>query len=322
MLADNTVALHFPIEDATISYIHGLTPLTQVLADATLSGDTFAANVPAARIGPLQLADGRVFIPNLHVHGTQGLVNAHVIGTVGDVLALIDQKPLQYAKRFHIRRASAKGQAAVDLAIRVPMLHDVSVDDVGISVRVATSGFGLALNDRATLSNGAVNFLIDNSQLRAVGNVTLGTSANLGIDWSETFKPHGQLSSHVHVNGVLDEASREQIGIRIADYVSGPVGVNGILDGLRGTILHAQVKLDLTPAVVSLKTLGYRKPAGTPVQAQLIARLDPSGTLRSETSPRRETCSPRMERRIFIRPVTSSRSSCRRFVPEMPTTSP
>ena len=103
-----------------------------------------------------------------------GQISAHIDGTVPQVLALIDQKPLNYPTRFQIRSATAKGNAAVDLDMRVPMLHDIKVADVGISIHAATNNLALALSDHLVLSNGSINFDVDNQTLKGAGTVSLG----------------------------------------------------------------------------------------------------------------------------------------------------
>jgi hypothetical protein len=279
-LPESAVALTFPISGATITYIHGLTPMTLVNGTAALTGDTFKAQVDSGVIGNLKVSGGAVVIPDLHVSGTVGAISAHVDGTVVDVLALADQKPLQYPSRFHIRAASAKGDAAVDIGVRVPMLRDVSIDNIAISAKAATTGLGLQLSDRLSIANGSVNFAIDNKSLHATGTVSLA-SANMGIDWTEEFKPKGPVSTRLLVNGVLTDAALEALGVHSNEYFSGPVGISGALDGYRGKIQHAQLKEDLTATALNIKLLGFRKAAGTPAQAQVGLRMDAGGNVRN-----------------------------------------
>ncbi len=279
-LPDNAMSVTFPVMGATMSYLHGLTPLSGVNGTGTLTGDTFKADVDSGSVGPLNVSGGHLVISNLHLHGPPGIISAHVDGTVPQVLALIDEKPLHYPSRFQIRTASAKGSASVDLSVRLPMLRNLSINDVGISVRAATSNFGLALNDHLAITNGNVNFAVDNTNLRAVGTVSLG-SANLAVDWAEEFRPKGPFSTRLKVNGTLPQPAREDLGIDTDDYLSGPVGVSGELDGYRGKIEQAQLNLDLTSAAIALRLMGYRKAAGTPAQSQANLRMDANGKVRT-----------------------------------------
>ena len=277
---DDAVTMTFPVAGVAVSYVRGLTPLTGATGTCTLTGDTFRAQLTSGSVGSLNVSNGSVLIPDLHVHGTQGVVSAHVDGAVTDVLALIDQKPLQYPSRFKIRSATAKGKATADLTFRVPMLHDLRVDNIGISIRAAATGLGLALNDRLIVSNGNVNFLIDNSSLHATGTVSL-VGANLGVDWTEAFRPAGPISTRVKVNGVLPESSLEDLGVRASDFLSGTVGIAGELDGLRGSIQSAQLVVDATNAAVDLDLLGYEKAVGTQADARLNLGFDPNGSVRT-----------------------------------------
>lgn len=280
VLPDNALSVTFPITGATITYIRGLTPLSAAVGTATLSGDSFKVDVDSGAAGPLGLTKGHVMIPALHAHGTIGQISAHVDGTVAQVLALIDQKPLNYPSRFHIRSASAKGTAAVDLSLRVPMLHDVKMKDIGLSIRAVASNFGIALSDRLAIENGNVTFDIDNRGLHSSGTVGLADS-NMGIDWTEAFEPQGPVSTRLKVNGTLKQGALAALGVDLSDSISGPLGVTGELDGYRGKLQRGQLKVDLSDAAMAVKLLGFKKPASTNAQAQVNLRMDSQGSVRA-----------------------------------------
>jgi hypothetical protein len=65
------------------------------------------------------------------------------------------------------------------------------------------------------------------------------------------------------------------------DILSGPVGIVADLEGHRGTIQHAQLGLDLTAATLGVDLVNIRKPAGTAATAQIAARLDAGGSVRT-----------------------------------------
>src|SRR5581483_6919754 len=102
VLPDPSLKLTFGMRGVEGNYVTGLTHLTQVAGDATLSGDTFTADFSGGRVGAIQVKGGHALIPALHQAGTVGIFTAHADGKMADIMRLIDMKPLNYATRFGI----------------------------------------------------------------------------------------------------------------------------------------------------------------------------------------------------------------------------
>lgn len=275
-LPENSVSVSFPVTNATIVYMRGLTPLTGAAGTALLTGDTFRASLSSAVSGPLSVSNGRVIIANLHVHGAPALITAHVAGQLPQVLALLDMPPLRYPTRFHVNTGSARGNASLDASFRVPTIKSESMDAIGIAVKGTIDNVAIALGSHTTISNGRLAVTVDNSSLHASGNVTIGTAA-LKVDWTEIFKPQGPLSTRVKASGQMDETALAGFGLPVGSFLSGPVGVTADLAGYRAKIRSASVDLDLGRATFSVDLLGWKKPAGTPESAHIVAQLDQSG---------------------------------------------
>jgi hypothetical protein len=278
-LPEDAVNLSFPIAGATISYVHGLTPLSAVNGTALLTGDTFKGQIKSANVGPLTVTGAQVVIAGLHVPGVPADITAHVNGQLVDLLKLIDMKPLQYPTKFHLSPDSARGTTSSDLSFKVPTTHDVSIDKVAISVKTQFSNLALALGQHTKITNGNGTITVGNKSLHAVGNVSIN-SAPLAVDWTETFDPKGPYSTAMLVKGTLDDAARAALGLNVDDFATGPVGVVASLQGRSGQIQRAQVAVDLTPATLTFDLINFSKPAGVPANAQLAVRFD-KGVARS-----------------------------------------
>ncbi len=280
-LPDDAVAMTFPIAGATVSYMQGLTPLTRVTGSATLTGDAFKSDIASGAVGPIVLSNGHVAIANLHLIGPPAIITAHAVGSVPDVLALIDQKPLQYPSRFHVKTVGAKGTAAIDLSFQVPTRNSISMDEIGVSVHANLTNLALQVGEHTKFTNGTASLAVDNGSLHAAGTVTLGAT-NVAIDWTEAFKTQNPITTHMTIKGTLDDATRAAMNLRLGTYLTGPIGAVAQLEGHRGSIQRGQATLDLTPATINLDLINYRKAAGVPASAQITARLDDAGNLRSE----------------------------------------
>ncbi len=245
-----------------------------------LTGDTFTGEVTSARVGPLVVSGGRVLIPNLHVHGTVGQMSAHVVGQMSDLLTLIDMKPLNYPTRFHINPQDTKGTASVDLLVKVPMLADVSVGQIGINVTGQASGLDIALSKSTRLQKGIVQFAVDNSKLHAAGDVFY-SGQKITMDWTEIFETTSDITTHVSAKTVLDSEGRKKFGLGTNDILTGPVNVTAVLTGYRGSLRHADIALDMAPSTLALDIIGITKAAGVPESGNIAVDFTPSGILRN-----------------------------------------
>jgi hypothetical protein len=282
VLPESALTVTVPLSGAEANYLDGLRHLTQLRGLATLTGDTFRAEIESGRIGPIAVTQGHVVISDLHVPASPGDFTAHIIGSMPDILALVDMKPLNYATRFGIDAATTKGAANVDLSVHMPMRKNLSVNDVGIGVKAAVTGFSIVLGDHARLTNGAVNFDIDNAKLHAFGSTVLADS-KLNIDWVEDFRTSNPVTSIISAKGTLDSGGREALNFPSSSFLKGPTAIAATLTGHRGALLSADMTMDLTPAILNLDVIGLSKPAGFPASARVGATFGPASSIRSET---------------------------------------
>jgi Protein of unknown function/AsmA-like C-terminal region len=281
ILPDESLTLTFPLQGVEGNYVQGLTHLTGVSGIATLSGDSFKADFDGGRIGNLVVSGGQAAIPDLHQHGTTGQFSAHVDGQMTDIMTLIDMKPLGYPTRFGIDPKQTKGRASVDLAIQVPMLQNLSVDAVGISVKAQVNDFAVSLG-RLQLTGGAVNFDIDNAHLHETGTVMLADS-RLTTDWQEDFKTSQPITTQLTAKGVMTDAARQALHVGLQNILTGPVTVSADIEGHRGQLTTADVTMDLTDAGLEVPILHVGKEPGQVANGHVTVNFVPGNNIHDET---------------------------------------
>jgi hypothetical protein len=279
-LPEAAVHLNIPVQDASVKYLNGMTLVTHTNGTGVLTGDTFKVQVTSGRVGALAVHKGTVTIPELHKHGTVGDIAVSLQGQLHDLLALLDEKPLQYPSRFHIKPADTAGAVSVDADFHVPMVKDVGIDRIPIKIEARVNGLGLSLDPNTRLSNGNVAFDIDNTHLHAVGTVNYGRTPVVA-DWTELFSSKNPDTTALKVRARLDEDAREILNLHLSDVLSGPVDVTATLTGSRGTIRNADVNVDLTPATLVWNVISYAKNPGVPASAQVSASLDANGNIQA-----------------------------------------
>jgi hypothetical protein len=266
----DAIAVKFTVKGAEIAYINGLTHLTDIEGTAAVTGKSFVADVTSGKIGPLAVSATRFIVADFNAPNETGDITGHIQGAMSDVLTLVDMPPLRYPTRFGINPVSSKGDTGLDLTIQVPLLKTAGVDQVSIGIKAATSGFTVALGPHTQLTDGNIAFQIDNNKLHATGTAGLGGSpARINLDWTEDFKTAKAATTKITVKGTLDETARMALGIKLKDYLKGPLGISGTLTGRRGALKQGNLTLDLTPANLMLDLIGVNKPAGFPMTARV-----------------------------------------------------
>ncbi|HEY0267297.1 MAG TPA: AsmA-like C-terminal domain-containing protein, partial [Rhizomicrobium sp.] len=282
ILPEESLKLTFGMKNIEGAYIKGLTHATGVSGDAVLTGDTFKATLANGRIGPLAARSGTVLIPMLHKVGTVGQFGVHVDGAMPDVMALIDMKPLNYPTKFGIDPKTTGGTLGADLAFTVPMLANLPVDDVGISVKAKVDDFAVTLGGKTRLTNGAVTFDIDNSHLHQVGQVNLADT-RLAVDWTEDFRTTDPVTTKLAVKGTLTEGGRMALNIGLMRFFRGAVPVSADITGHRGSLLHADVTVDFTPALLTVPIVNLEKTPGQAATGRIGVDFAPGNVLQDET---------------------------------------
>jgi len=283
-LPSEAVSAKAVVSNADVNAIAGLTHLTGVNGTLTVTGSSLMVDLASGHIGTLVAGPTRFTIPDFNAAEEVGIVEAHLRGPMGDVLALADMGKLRYPTRFGINAASAKGDAALDLDFRIPLLRSVSVDQIAIGIKANITGFALALGPRIQVTDGAILFQIDNARLHATGMAGIGGSASrLALDWTEEFKTDKPVTTRVTLKGTVDDTARAALGINAKDYLKGPIGVSGTLLGHRGALTQASLALDLAPTAVTLDLIGVNKPVGFPMAARLGIGFGPGSTPETQT---------------------------------------
>ena len=273
VLPPDALKMTFNLRDVEANYLPGLTHLTGVNGNAVLTADDLLADFTGGRVGNLIVTSGKAVIPTLQKDGTIGTFTAHVEGAMPEIMTLIDMKPLNYPTRFNVDPKQTKGDAKVDLDIRVPMLSDISVDDVGISIKAGVKNFAIT-RGKLQISDGDVTFDIDNNRLKQSGTVMLADQ-RFAVDWTEEIKPSDNVTTRINARGLFTPAVRDALNINIGKVLTGSWPTSATITGHRFTLLQAEAIVDLTPAVITVPFVNLGKASGESASARVTVNFTP-----------------------------------------------
>ncbi len=264
IIADDAMRFQLNFINAAMTYVGGLPPLTDVKGAATVTGNHFDAQIDTARVGALQVDNGKVSIDDLNVTGTPANIAVHVSGAVADVLWLIDHKPLGYPSRYGLNPKLVGGSADIQLGLIVPTLKALKVEDIGFDIKTELSGVSMPVSPTIHLKNGNARFLITGDGLTAEGKGDIaGVTAN--FKWGENFKAKsGEAPTTFSANAIITEEMRRNLGVDPGKYLDGDAGVEVSMTGRGFDPVTATARVELDAAALNVPELGYAKKAGEP----------------------------------------------------------
>jgi hypothetical protein len=250
----------------TVEYINGMTPVTGVNGTADYSKDHFQLNIDGGEIRDSQLKTA-----DIRIEGKSPTVidiNLSTDGPFSDILAIVNEQPFRLADKAGMAPTDVDGNATTDLSINLPIIPDLSVDDITLSAKTNVDEAILrqiALGQSLRSDN--LKIAVTTQSLTADGEIELGPLPGQ-LDYIQYFDPGQQqdrLSKRIRLSGRASQSNFLPL--------TGAPELPTIVDGMAGYSLNYQEKtdgtgngdiaLELENPSINLPWLNYTKPAGS-----------------------------------------------------------
>lgn len=271
-IPQEAVDMTIDFADATARYLGALPPIQGGRGTMKITGTKFSATLTDGWIEPsagglIRLSEGSFTADAIQVRGSDARIEVAGAGSATAILALLDDEPLHYLRRFGLDPREVSGTGTVRITSVLPLRSKLRFNDITLSATGHASG--LALPDFApgvALDSGNVDFDVNNARLAAQGTMRVADTP-VDLTWVEQFRPTGTSTSTFDIIGTFDDAARARLGVAFSTYVSGPIPVRATLKG-KGQDIHTAVfDLDLEQASLAEPLIGWRKAPGVPARA-------------------------------------------------------
>ena len=283
------VSVDLKLSGMSIAYITEMPPVVTSDATLTVSGTTFAVDIPGGKITApsgrtIALSQGRFSIPDLRTDPQRGDIVFRAASETPSVLELLDHEPLGYLQSVGMKPDFLGGTAEGGFSLSMPLLADLTFDQIKVNGQArlhdALSGNNIAGN--VAVEGGSLDVNLTEQGLQVLGAIGIkGVPAELS--WQRIFHAPDAEQPPIQVTAHLDAAMREQLGLRVNHLVKGPTPVTLRVARLGGGEAPASMALevDLTEAQLLFGGLGWTKPAGRAATLQLdfVPQADGSAVL-------------------------------------------
>lgn len=275
-LPDGAAVLTWDFAGVTSTYLGDLPALQEGRGQGRVSHNRFDLRVDEARVeGGLVVSDGKLTVPDINAEVPVLELDFVTRGAAASVLSLLNRPPLGLPSKIGLDPTKVGGQSATATRLTVPLLDDVTIDEVGYSAAANLTDVSLPAVWRDwNLSEGELTLRADREALILNGRARVN-GIPMELDWRRPIDGKN-VPSMLKVRATSNVEQLAQIGIDASEYGSGRLGL-GLDLALADEVIGGQVNLDLTGTALALSDLNWSKPAGRPASARFRLRLPESG---------------------------------------------
>ncbi|MEO1328041.1 MAG: AsmA-like C-terminal domain-containing protein [Pseudomonadota bacterium] len=266
---DPAVDLTFRFRDLATHYVKPMSPIEGGAGSGRVTTERFeieleAGSVSVGEAGVIDVSGSRFVIPDLTVDIERGDVSVKAEGPARAVLALIDQEPMGFPSKFGLAVSTVRGEADVEAEVSLPLLKDLPLEDVEVSVGADLRGLALQAPkiDRPIAAR-AARIEADKTRLTFSSRSLVLDGVPLRAQWTEAFSPTSrQDRTRIELTASLDADRLNAFGAPEDLALAGAAALRGTLAVRDGAAPRFSGALDATDLAVTLPSLRQRKPTG------------------------------------------------------------
>lgn len=273
-LRPGELALDYAFTDVTLNYLDTLPKVTGVDGEGRTDGLTMTVTMRDGMVGELRAASASAEMRDLTTEDRPSItVLVSLEGAARAALEMLDAPRLGYLKKVGLKPSQVAGQMRADLGAQFLLLKRLKAEEIALTASARIEGLAVdGLIPGFKTSEGILRVSVDSeSGMDATGTLKIeGVPAE--VSWRENFGKSASFLSRYEVSLTLDDAARQQFGIDLAPYLSGPLPTVLRYTDIDRLRRQASAVLDLQQATLALPELYWSKPEG--MAANLALELD------------------------------------------------
>jgi len=274
-LPDESLLLTFEARNATAHYVMGMTPLRNGSGRGVLRGNSFHLEMDRANVGNVAISHGEVDFPIFIPKYEPTYFRFDAAGDASEMLGIIDQPPLSLLSKVSLSPAQFSGTAKARVEIMRPNKRDVAEDEYGY--KGAASFQDMTIKDligdiHISGAKGEVD--LETRSMTVSADAQLSDDAPVKLLWRQNFFVEDG-PSDIEISGVFDSTTGDLFGMSSRQFLRGPVKFDAKAVGEIGAFESLDVTADFTNALLTAPALGWRKPAGVPVNGDIEMTFGP-----------------------------------------------
>lgn len=263
VLPNETIDFRFSLADVTSSYFKALPPLVGAAGHARLQGDSFELTIGSGKVvlpsnGTVQVSETTFKAEKLLTSAVPAVFALNLSANAPDLLELASLPDLNLLKNAKFIPPNIGGQAEAEIGISMPLVKDLPRDQVQTSAKIKVTDASIKqVIPNVDLSEGSLLVAFDRSGISATGPVKINGFPSK-ISWERPAGPDTRATASIDTQ--LDDKAREKLGIKLGEYLQGPVKVQAEINGVGEKNASIKVKADLAKAEMFINAISWQRP--------------------------------------------------------------
>ncbi len=263
VLPNETIDFQFSMADVTSYYFKSLPPLLGASGHARLQGDSFELTIESGKVvlpsnGTVQVSDTTFKAEKLLTSAVPAVFALNLSASAPDLLELAALPDLNLLKNANFVPPNVGGQAEAKIDFSMPLVKDLPRDQVQTAAKIRVTDASIKqVIPNVDLSEGSLLVAFDRNGITATGPVKINGFPSK-ISWERPAGPDSRATASIDTQ--LDDKAREKLGIKLGDYLQGPVKVQAEINGVGEKNASIKVKADLAKAEMFISAISWRRP--------------------------------------------------------------
>ena len=164
------------VEGTSVQYMKDMPPVKETSGKARYTQKNLFITLNAGTINRLQISKGTIHITDMHVIDQNIDIDLDILGPLHDAMVLINEEPLQYARKNGIDPQNVAGDSKIHLNLKFPLEIKSTPDLVKAEVQAdlkEVSILHLVDHPHISLTKGTLNLTIKDDKMRIEGQANL-----------------------------------------------------------------------------------------------------------------------------------------------------
>jgi len=250
----------------SLDYLDGMPKVTDVYGKVDFASDSLKMYFDKGVSDDVILDKGYIELYNLDKDDNFAKINLQGVGTIADILRLIDNPPLGYTSEMGINPNIIKGTAEADLGLDFELKQNLSPSEVKVNVGAALHDVQISgvIKDK-TIDAKRLDLKVDNQGLNISG-VANYDGLPITLTWKENFS-NKEYQSRYQLSFNFDNNFKQKLGLDFSalgnDYIKGSIPAQATITRYADQKVIADINGDLKGAAIDYSFLGFKKKSGT-----------------------------------------------------------